>query len=131
MGTLRCCSMRCGRMWIPVPSRKIDDLQVTITSAGVELAQDGVGVVQVDADSIMRLIDALQGAWYRHAGVPPMTDRFRNIGDGLYATRDGGTVRFYDEGDFLFRVQRFQFPAMMSLFAPEDPSAAQEVAVDA
>lgn len=114
-----------------MPSRKIDDLQVSITSAGVELAQDGVGVVQVDADSIMRLIDALQDAWYRHAGVPPMTDRFCNIGDGLYATRDGGTVRFYDEGEFLFRVQRFQFPAMMSLFAPEDPSAAQEVAVDA
>ena len=52
------------------------------------------------------------------------------IGDGLYAVRDGGTVRFYDEGEFLFRVQRFQFPAMMSLFAPEDPSVAQEVAVD-
>lgn len=78
-------------------SRKIDDLQVTITDTG----------------------------------VPPMTDRFCNIGDGLYATRDGGTVRFHDEGEFLFRVQRFQFPAMMSLFAPADPSAAQEVAVDA
>lgn len=50
-----------------MPSRKIDDLQVTITSAGVELAQDGVGVVQVDAGSIMRLIDALQDAWYQHA----------------------------------------------------------------
>lgn len=122
--------MRCGRRWSPAPSRKIDDLQVTITDTGVELAQDGVGVVQVDAGSIMRLIDALQDAWYQHAGVPPMTDRFCNIGDGLYAVRDGGTVRFYDEGEFLFRVQRFQFPAMMSLFAPEDPSAAQEVAVD-
>lgn len=42
-----------------MPSRKIDDLQVTITDTGVELAQDGVGVVQVDAGSIMRLIDAL------------------------------------------------------------------------
>ncbi len=30
-----------------MPSRKIDDLQVTITSAGVELAQDGVGVVRL------------------------------------------------------------------------------------
>lgn len=53
-----------------MPSRKIDDLQVTITGVGVELAQDGVGVVQVDAGSIMRLIDALQDAWYQHAGVP-------------------------------------------------------------
>lgn len=37
-----------------MPSRKIDDLQVTITDTGVELAQDGVGVVQVDAGSLLR-----------------------------------------------------------------------------
>lgn len=114
-----------------MPSQKIEDLRVTLTANGVELAQDGVGAVQVDAGSIMRLIDALQDAWYRHAGVTPMTDRFCNIGDGLYATRDGGTVRFYDEGEFMFRVQRFQFPAMMSLFAPEAPNSSLEVAVDA
>lgn len=101
-----------------MPSRKIDDLQVTITSAGVELAQDGVGVVQVDADSIMRLIDALQDAWYQHAGVPPMTDRFCNIGDGLYAVRDGGTVRFYDEGEFLFSGSAVPVPSDDELVRP-------------
>ena len=61
-----------------MPSRKIDDLQVTITDTGVELAQDGVGVVQVDAGSIMRLIDALQDAWYQHAGVPLRGPRRRD-----------------------------------------------------